>query len=690
MPAPTVQELNDAKVDLDDLESIVNGDASTTVTTRLGGDKPSVSRALSEATAFRSVADYTALASLLASGNSLVGASITVLSPSGPPFEVKQGIATDDGGVIITQNRGTTAASQFYAERIFSGAVSASWHEISASSSNNSPAWQNLLSSNPPHVHFPDAGSYTFLSSTSHSASINITAAPGVIIDCTDAAYSGGSWTSFTGAFPQIENLGSNATKGARSVSFASAPSLSPGDVFVIYNPTNSSWSGFRTNYFAGEFCQVVSVSGSTVTVAGELYDSYNTADVDVYRLDAINVSIDGLTVSGDRSESLIDLEFCRDSLIENITCNHKNNSCITLTRSYNCAVREASIFNEGDGGDDYGIAVTNSQTIRIDGGAIHSRRHAITTGGDASAGAVPCRDLIFSNATLSNDISSGTHCADFHGNTEASRYVNCTIYGGATWQGKNNGYVNCRIGHLLAGPCILGSEVVGGRLYANDCDFYSTIDPSATSRALIDVGGNSAAVNSNTVEDCTFEITNCTVEGENFSAITSIANMRNRGTNSKINYMIDGLRINVNDLGQILFTSDDGTGTADSDFIIVDNIVSNGAITGKLLCNHSGSAYLNFPHRLQKQSGREQVTTSTGSPTAAGTAVSFRWAYPRNPVVCMSRTNRGYAGNRVGIAYADPASTTGLTPAVSTDDSTNFSSATTIDLNWHVGIDEV
>jgi hypothetical protein len=128
MPAPTTQEINDAKTDLDDLEQIVNGDASTTVTTRLGGNKPSVSKALSDATAFRSVADYTALAALLAAGTVPVGAAITVLSPSGPPFEVKQGVATDDRGVVITENRATTSASGLYAERIFSGPVNLLWY----------------------------------------------------------------------------------------------------------------------------------------------------------------------------------------------------------------------------------------------------------------------------------------------------------------------------------------------------------------------------------------------------------------------------------------------------------------------------------------------------------------------------------------------------------------------------------
>lgn len=49
MAIPTEQELIDAKQDLDDLAEMVNGDSTTTVTTRTGGDKPTVSKALADA-----------------------------------------------------------------------------------------------------------------------------------------------------------------------------------------------------------------------------------------------------------------------------------------------------------------------------------------------------------------------------------------------------------------------------------------------------------------------------------------------------------------------------------------------------------------------------------------------------------------------------------------------------------------
>lgn len=51
MAIPTQQQLEDAERDLNDLESIVNGDTSVLVATRTGGNKPSVSKIVSDALA---------------------------------------------------------------------------------------------------------------------------------------------------------------------------------------------------------------------------------------------------------------------------------------------------------------------------------------------------------------------------------------------------------------------------------------------------------------------------------------------------------------------------------------------------------------------------------------------------------------------------------------------------------------
>ena len=560
---------------------------------------------------------------------------------------------------------------------------------VTPSSADNSASWQALLNFKPGHVHFDEVGTYTFLSSSDHDTSISVTAVPGAVFDCTAVGFTGNHWTKFTGAFPVIENLGTPAVKGARTVSFLSAPSLSAGDVFVIWNPAASSWSGFRSAYNAGEFCRVVSISGNDVVIAGELYDDYAYGATSVFRLDSIQVNLDNLDIRGNTSFGLLDLEFCRDSVLNNIKAFHKNNSILTLQRCFNVSVMNPAMHNEGDGGDDYGIALTNSQNIKVIGGDIYSRRHAITTGGDIDPGNVPCRNLKFIGITLSNDINSGTHCADFHGNTEDSSYENCEIYGGATWQGKNNGYINCIIGSIAVGVCILASEIKGGHHYARGCSLHTITDPQLSFRGIVDVGGNTLPVREFTVEPCAFEITGCKVQGRNFGTPTSIMVMRNRGASVDINIVIDDLELDVDNLGQILLT-DLASGTASSEFIVVDNIKSHGGITGKFLVLHSGNSYRDFPHKLQKQSGAQTVTSSTSSSTVSASAVTFNWVYPRTPVTIVGRNNRGYLGSRIGVPYSTSLSSTGLTANLSTDDATNFSSATTVELHWRAGIDEL
>lgn len=595
--------------------------------------------------------------------------------------------AAADGDVIDGFGNHTLANGNVAILQI-KGTFNVEAYGVSESQTDNKPQWQALLN-NPAisNAHFSD-GTYKFLSGSDCNRDIKVTQDDGCTIDCTDPGFTGNYWTNFEGAITQIEDLSANTNVGDRTLTFVSPPTLSVNDVFIIFNPTNSSWSGFRPNYFAGEFCRVVAISGSTVTVSGELYDSYVAGSVDIYRLDPIKVSLNNLNVIGDLSLNLIQMEFCRDSVIESPKIFHKNDSAIALIRSYNCSVINPAIHNEGDGGDDYGISVANCQTIKIRGGDIYSRRHAVTTGGDAQTGAVTCRDIRILNATISNDINSGVFAADFHGNTEDSTYVNCEIFGGATFQGKNNGYVDCRIGARDVGSCILTAEILGGRHYAINCHFHTTVNPQLTSRGVIDIGGNNiTAVTSDTLEDCEFIIEGGSINGTNFSASTSAIVFRNVGTIQKVNFKFSGVHLNVDDLGQVLFTQL-ASGIADSDYIIIDQLTTNKA-TQTLLANHNSASYRDFPHRLQEQTGSETVTINTASSTTNGALVNFPWRYPRTPHTQVGRNNRAYAGNRIGVPYASVSDAT-ITPSISTDDGTNFTGAVTVDLQWRASIDEV
>jgi hypothetical protein len=600
-------------------------------------------------------------------------------------FAVKSGTPPTDTfeGIYVVLTNGN------YAERFIDSPWSPGWFGITPVAADNSGAWQGLLNLNPAHVHYSNPGTYTFLSSSDHDQDISITGATGVVIDCTDAGYTGAYWTKFTGAFPQIENLGVAAVKGQRSVTFASAPTLSPGDVFVIYNPTDSSWSSFRTSYRAGEFCKVVSVAGNVVTIAGELYDDYAFAAVDVYRLDGVQVTVGGgFEINGNVSACLLNIEFGINCFVSEVKSNHKNNSIVFLNKCFNVGVNSPSFHNEGDGGDDYGISIANSQSIKTIGGFVYSRRHPTATGGDNAVGSVPCRDIRFTNMTLSNDVNSGTHCADFHGNTEDSTYTNCEIYGGATWQGKDNGYVNCRIGSLSIGVCILSAEIKGGTHYAKNCSLVTYINPDLSGRGVVEIGGNGGGITADTSEDATFEVIGGTLKGRNFSATTRLMYVRNRGTTHKVSAEFNGVAIDANNFGEVLLVLL-ALGTADSNGFIVDNLKSIGPKQGGKLATLT-AVYAGFPLKMQKQTGSEIVTSSTGSPTISGTPVVFNWEYPKIPSAVVGRNDRGYFGNRIGVPYASSLDSAGISAAISTDDATNFASATTAKLQWVVSIDEI
>lgn len=510
----------------------------------------------------------------------------------------------------------------------------------------------------------------------------------GTIIDGTDVSFIGTNIFDFTGAAPtQIQELGANATLGDDTLTFASAPSLVVGDVFFIFNPTASSWSAHRVNYHAGEWCEVRSVSGSVVNLKNRLYDSYTIAEVDIFKPDMRSPSFRDMKILGDVSTNLVKFEFCTGDLASRLTMNNSNNTCIIIVKCYDWTNDQIHGKNIGDGGDDYCISVGNSQDGIISNSHLYSRRHPVTIGGDDVIGSVTNRNIRTRGSTLKNDQSLSIHAADFHGNCEDCSYDDCSIYGGATLQGKNNGYDNCNIQDRKDGVIISFAEVVGGTLYADNCRGYAFSDPNSGTRGFIDVGGNSTTViNAATVEDVIIRINDFTLKAENSSNSTVFCRFVNRGTTFKVNF--DLRNLNLTSLLNIVLQTDLDTGTADSDFIIVDDVYCSDVDV--FLHSATGMHYRDFPQRMHRQSGSEILTTSGSSGTVTGAAVVFKYAYPREPIVTMARTDAGALGARIGIAVAQPVSNTGLTPSVRSDDATAFTNGVNVTVNWSAEIRDI
>lgn len=488
------------------------------------------------------------------------------------------------------------------------------------------------------------------------------------------------------GTATQIQALSGTQTVGTNTVTFASAPSLAIGDVFVIFNPTNSSWSGFRANYFAGEWCEVESISGSVVTVRNQLYDTYAAANVNVYKITGYKVSLRNFQIRGTTVLGLITPTLCIAPLIENITANHANDSIVYFDRCFKPTVINPDMSNVGDGVDDYGIAIGNSQHVKVIGGNVYSRRHAITTGGNAQICAVPVRDARIIGTTLKNDITSGTFAADFHGNTEDSSYIDCTIYGGASWQGKDVEYVNCTITADVGGRVLYSAEIKGGRFGLRGCNLITHVNPQPGGRGIVDVGGNNTAITVNTVLPCTFSVTNCDLYGRNLTSLTSFVLVVNEGTSAKLNINIDGVVADVNAMNAVLRTNLN-SGTADSDFIVVDNIKN--FPSGTSLHTAYGTHYRDFPHRLQKQTGQVTLTATSGTASTVASPITFKYPYPRTPAG-FATTVGGAVGNRLAMASLNTLNETAIRPQINSPDATNWSATADRVVSWLATIDEV
>jgi hypothetical protein len=503
---------------------------------------------------------------------------------------------------------------------------------------------------------------------------------------------SGSSGITVTGTITEIQAI-SSASAGNLTIAFASAPSLTTGDVFFLFDDA-VLWNSIRAYYYAGEWLECRGVSGTSAFLTNPLYSSYTAATVNVYKLNSKpKVSFRNLKLNGGANiGGLLKITFCDKPILENVIAYNENYQCVEIDRCYRPMVTNCVMYNKGTGTlDDYGLIISNSQKGQITGGDYYGRRHGITIGGGSGTGAVTNRDIKISNLTISNDINSGVYSADMHGNMQDCVYQGCTIYQGGGWAGADNGYDNCIIYAALNGWCVYASEVKGGQLFIRNCKLFTKADPSTIGRSIVDVGGNSAPLTASTNETVSFIVENTYVYGDALGAGTSFMSLTNTGSVAYTNVYIDGLVGNVNLMGSILRSRVD-SGAAYSQAIVIDNI--SNFPTGTYLHVPQDGAYTNKPHRLMSQSGNIALSAVSGTLATVASAINIRYPYPRVPVVTSSVGDftNGFsnsAGENVAATiYSVDAST--IRPALVSTSNANWTATATFTSNWSVTIEEV
>lgn len=241
------------------------------------------------------------------------------------------------------------------------------------------------------------------------------------------------------GSLAALPDLASNHTAGDSTLTLTASPDISVGDVIVIYNPTDSSFSGHRTYYRQGEVFEVKSVSGAVVGISGALLYDHAAADVDIYKVNnAYRGTIDGLNIKGvndgsNASDGLAVVYGVR-AKIRNCRVWNCSSSGLLLQQCFFIDVNGCALEDnhDNDFGLDYGVQVLNCSHVNITDNFLAGARHGLTFGGSTQAGSIPCRFATVRGNYITHTSESDTlRACNVHGNCERMIFTENHIIGG-------------------------------------------------------------------------------------------------------------------------------------------------------------------------------------------------------------------------------------------------------------------
>ncbi|MGU2291258.1 phage tail fiber domain-containing protein [Pseudomonas aeruginosa] len=551
-------------------------------------------------------------------------------------------------------------------------------------------AYQAAINSGAPHVHAP-GGHYVMNRGTLAERDIRYTGdgyATRVDFSLADGP---GSCMLTQGELVQIGDLSVSVVKGARTLTFAAAPDLAPGDVVIVYNPTNGSWLADRDPYRAGEMWKVHSVSGSTVTIYGNSSSVYLFSEVDVYRMRGVRVSVDQMHFSPSDTYSIAPFKVVFG---DGVKVSNYYASDVTLytglevERCFDVSINAASTPNRSPAvNDEYGMTISNCHNFSVYGGYAAATRHAVALGGMDDVCCVPNRNgLIYGMHIEGIDIDSDIGAGDMHGNADKITYDNCLFRNGVVLQGRDAAVRNSTIYGVssVSGEAIYGTEIYGGTYtiennriisYGDGAAFgIIHLSPSASLKEafLIVARGN------------TFELPNAT-------ASTKPLFLRARNSPLPCSVNINGMHIHMAAVALLcfLFADDQIKATLDSNYLIIDNVY--GPSGTPLL--YPTAKNVAIPTRQMRQAGAVNVTT-TVSGSAIAPAQTIRYPYSKIPNVQVGVSSttggdQGTVGSVAPIPVAYNIQTGTIRPGILAP-SGSFAAGGTARLHWSASIDDV
>ena len=542
--------------------------------------------------------------------------------------------------------------------------------------------------------HIPN-GTYVVKKQLSFTTSQDITFGD-VTLDFSTATVGGDfpnlSCVSFNGpALSALPSLSLDVEKGDYALTFISAPGVVAGEVILVYNDTDSSWSAHNTVYRAGEMYRVNYTSGSVTQIWGGSYDSYTAANVEMHKLGTMRVSLSGARLNVKVPTALTNLKCislfrCIDSRVDNVVGEQGGHSSLYLEMCYNVSGTAVSPRQSSAGGlgVHYGMAIENCQKIRFDGDFYGGRRGVITGGVDAT-GAVVNREIHLSGSFACSPVWGDGACGA-HGNTE--HYIFDGFFRGRVYLAGDYGTVR---GHITApdsvaygstGVCIQFTEMLGCHFDASDCLLDSVTDPLDTNvEGTINLGGNATTVmNSYTTRGGTLNFSGIQMSQPESKRAVMIRNRGATGLSEPVIIDLSNMHVLSGHASTTNAVYIDAVSGDNFDRLIVEGFTQEPDVAYTVSGVDAVQGW--------SCSGEETVNTTTGISTVTA-SVTFPRVAPRAPFASVD-SEASAIGTKVPVAGVDSTiSTTGFTARLSTYDSSNFSSAVARKLRWIAALDE-
>jgi hypothetical protein len=510
--------------------------------------------------------------------------------------------------------------------------------------------------------------------------------------------FSGGGSLSVSSTLTQISDLSAAITGGGNTATFTSAHGLALDDVFLVYNPTDFSFGLARDYYRNGSMFRVADVASATeVKMFGTAQRGFAAASVDVYKMNGGAVYLKDFRIipsSGLITVNIVCHQYVR---IDGVEVDEGTGD--TAIQCQTCFdINITNVKSESLNGDSYPIALSNSQKAVITQCSLYSYRHCITLGGADVVGGVPTRDVLVSNCILMNNPLSNVGAADAHGNCENITYQGCTINAFVNLGGENCNVIGCTVygrspdSPDIDGGCIWANEVVGGTYTFKDNRFVSY--GNWTLRGCIYFVADETLASLNIV---------CTNNSfENKSATPTDTRLvhvfaGNTGDTpvGDLAVVIDGLVNKQSVAGNAVLWIQGSLDRSNTAEYIVDNIT---APSGTRLMIHNGGSNNELAKmRLQRQAYTVDVNTPSGSAQTNATTWTYRYPYPRRPVVSCStgpNSSTGSAsavkGGKIVIPFVQACSSTITNLGIASGDGTNFTSTEALSVFGTAEITEI